>query len=177
MAGFGSSGRAVAKPDPVREAFAANSGLLSSVFAFSAAITRAEDAKPDKAGDAKAADLDVNLHGAVRPKPKDAPENVVALFIVIPKKFDIIDERKAVNLYAKGDVVKVLLELAKERSRADISGTIVDGGINVTQAEAFTGKKKQKQARAQEKAADGQPAKVEPGKTPPGKSKASDEEF
>ena len=43
----------------------------------------------------------------------------IALFIVIPKKFDIIDERKAVNLYAKGDVAKVLLDLAKERARAD----------------------------------------------------------
>ena len=39
MAGFGIPGRPVARPDPVREAFAANSGLISSVFAFSAAMS------------------------------------------------------------------------------------------------------------------------------------------
>ena len=39
MAGFGNPGRPVARPDPVREAFAANSGLISSVFAFSAAMS------------------------------------------------------------------------------------------------------------------------------------------
>lgn len=39
MAGFGGSGRPVAKPDPVSEAFAANRGLIGSVFAFSGAMS------------------------------------------------------------------------------------------------------------------------------------------
>jgi len=39
LAGFGSAGRPVGKPDPVRDAFAANSGMIGSVFAFSAAMS------------------------------------------------------------------------------------------------------------------------------------------
>ncbi|HXI99689.1 MAG TPA: type I secretion system permease/ATPase [Micropepsaceae bacterium] len=39
MAGFGNLGRPAARPDPVREAFAANARLLSSIFGFSAAMS------------------------------------------------------------------------------------------------------------------------------------------
>ena len=39
MAGFGSLGRAPARPDPVKEAFADNSRPIASIFGFSAAMS------------------------------------------------------------------------------------------------------------------------------------------
>lgn len=149
------------------------------IFAFLTALScgaaRAEDAKPDVA---KPGNLDVNLRGVLREKPKDAGEKVVAVFIVTPKKFDIIDEKKTVNLFASGEVAKTLLELVKEskedgKLKVEISGTIAEGGINVTQAEAVSKKKPKKVVNA----ADPQPAKTDAGKSEPSKTKASDEEF
>lgn len=150
--------------------------VLFVVLLLSATTVRAEDAKPEGKAGEKAANLDVELHGVLRPKPKDAPENVAALFIVISNKFGIVDERKAVNLFATGDTAKTLAELAKDKSTADITGTIVEGGINVKQAAAYITKKQAK--KAQEKTVEAPPAKNETGKsTTPPKKKASDEEF
>jgi len=39
LAGFGSLGRAPARPDPVKEAFADNSRMIGSIFGFSAAMS------------------------------------------------------------------------------------------------------------------------------------------
>ena len=152
-------------------------------LALCAGLVRAEEPKPDAKPDAaKPADLDVNYRGKVLPKAKDAPEKAVVSFVIILKKFDIIDENKTVNLFATGEVATKLLELAKSKSRAEISGTIVEGGINVTDVDEFTGKKKAKvAAKPQPVAGNGngnaQPAKTDGKNDAPPKTKPSDEEF
>lgn len=152
-------------------------GLILGILlaAGAGSFARGEEPKPDAKADAAKA-LDVEFRGIVCPKAKDAPENVVACFIVVPKKFDIVDERKTVNLFAKGDVAKLLVELAKDRAKADIAGTMAEGGINVTLAEAYTGKKKAKLAAKPVNEAGAQP-KADAGKSDTPKTKPSDEEF
>jgi hypothetical protein len=159
-----------------------NNWILGLALALSAGTIRAEE-KPEVKGDADKAALDVNYKGTILPKAKDAPEKAVAGFIINLKKFNI--ERKEVVLFASGEVATMLTELAKEKSKAEITGTIVEGGINVTAVEAG-GKKKGKLA-AQPVAnggavppanagAGGQPAKTDAKNDPP-KKKPSDEEF
>lgn len=159
-----------------------NNWILGLALALCAGTIRAEE-KPVTKGDADKAALEVNYKGTILPKAKDAPEKAVAGFMINLKKFNI--ERKEVVLFASGEVATMLTELAKEKSKAEITGTIVEGGINVTSVEAG-GKKKGKLAAqpvangnaapangAANAGAGGQPD----AKNDPPKKKPSDEEF
>jgi len=95
-------------------------------------------------------EVEVNLRGLLIAKPKEAAEGVLASFIVFPKKFEIIDERKAVNLYAKGDIAKQITEMSRERTRVELIGMSAPTGINVTKIELYTGKAKLRREKEKE---------------------------
>ncbi|HYG74035.1 MAG TPA: hypothetical protein VEK08_03430 [Planctomycetota bacterium] len=90
------------------------------------------------------------FRGLLLAKPKDAPENVIASFVVFPKKFEIVDERKAVHLFAKGDVAKQIADLSRERTKVEILGVSGANGITVSKIEVYTGKSKLKREKEQE---------------------------
>ncbi|HEY3319028.1 MAG TPA: hypothetical protein VGP72_00930 [Planctomycetota bacterium] len=118
--------------------------VLALPSAVKAEEPKKEPPKEQKVPEAKTDNLEVNVRGVLSEKAKEAPEGVVAMLTIIPKKFEVVEERKTLNLYAKGELVKQLQDWAKEKTRVIVTGTLVTGGISVAKADLYKKKAEQK---------------------------------
>ena len=120
--------------------------LLAAAVVYSGEPAQAEKKETQKEGE------ELSGRGQLSAKAADAPADAVATLIVFPKKFDIVDPRKAVHVFAKGELARRVEEMLKGKAnqKVEFIGKSVAAGIEITQIEAYDGKPKLRPVKVRE---------------------------